>query len=293
MKPVAETTALDLFAATSTGTGLTDSGFAPKLLCAAISQLFANLGVEDATAEHLQSRASDFEAWTTTNLPCLFMTFVTRNGKGRAYVAIPHRLFEQVFVAYYGGGDADPSDREALTHAQSRFAERLAAKLASAISASWLETHSVNFESETIAFSESELCNPESRALFTIVEIVTSLNATERHSISIALSSDVVSKRLGANPNAGTTMQARTNDWAEKLMKQAGSVRLPVRAILARPEIPAARLLTMKCGDVIPIIIPTVVPVSVGGRLFAKAKMGERQGSVAICIENVGKGVAL
>jgi flagellar motor switch protein FliM len=288
-----ETSALNLLASSSGGADLAESGFAPKLLCAAVSQLLANFGIHEAIVEHKHTRSIDFETWAASNLHCLFLTSVVRAKKGCAYVAFPHSLFEQVFVAYYGGYDPDTSKLEAFTPTQIRFAERLASKLSSAVSTSWLEAPLANFESDKIALNEVDLRRPDPQIHFTAIEIVVTLKRSESFTISVAISSDLIAARAGANPYARASSQGQKGDWADKLMRQAGSVKLPVRAILARPEIPAARLLALKCGDVIPIVMPSIVPVTVGGRLFAHARMGEQKGSVAICIENIGKGDSL
>ena len=83
---------------------------------------------------------------------------------------------------------------------------------------------------------------------------------------------------------------AATPEWAGALNKALRDVRLPVRSVLARPEISLVKLLALEVGDIIPLGMPRHVPVTVAGRSFALGSIGEANGNAAIMIDHIEKG---
>jgi flagellar motor switch protein FliM len=67
-------------------------------------------------------------------------------------------------------------------------------------------------------------------------------------------------------------------------------VRLPVRTVLARPELTMSQLMQLKVGDVIPINLSPKVPLLVASKRFAEGTIGEQEGRAALLVESVGKG---
>ncbi|RYD89738.1 MAG: flagellar motor switch protein FliM, partial [Sphingomonadales bacterium] len=80
-------------------------------------------------------------------------------------------------------------------------------------------------------------------------------------------------------------------DWKNKLFGALDNVALPVRSVLARPEMTVAQLLALKPGDVIPVTLSQTVPLLVGNRRFAEGTIGEQDGRAALMIENLNKGL--
>ena len=78
--------------------------------------------------------------------------------------------------------------------------------------------------------------------------------------------------------------------WAGALDKALRDVRMPVRSVLARPEISLVKLLALEVGDIIPLAMPRHVPVTVAGRSFALGSIGEANGNAAIMIDHIEKG---
>jgi flagellar motor switch protein FliM len=74
------------------------------------------------------------------------------------------------------------------------------------------------------------------------------------------------------------------------MIARAGSVPLIVRSELVAAQMPASRLLNLRPGDVVPIPTPVAIPVTVAGRVFATASIGEWQGSAALRIESFSEG---
>ena len=82
---------------------------------------------------------------------------------------------------------------------------------------------------------------------------------------------------------------AASEDWRWRLGAALSQVSLPVRSVLARPEISVAELLALKPGDVIPITLPPRTPLLAGARQIADGVIGEQDGRAALMIEKVGK----
>ena len=82
---------------------------------------------------------------------------------------------------------------------------------------------------------------------------------------------------------------ASSNDaWRRRLGHALAQVSLPVRSVLARPEISVAGLLALKPGDVIPITLAPRTPLLAGSRRIADGVIGEQEGRAALMIERVG-----
>ena len=71
-------------------------------------------------------------------------------------------------------------------------------------------------------------------------------------------------------------------DARDRMIAALMQVCLPVRSVFVRPEMPIARLLALRPGDVIPISLPQHIPLTVAGRLFAHGTLGEADGRAAI-----------
>ena len=81
---------------------------------------------------------------------------------------------------------------------------------------------------------------------------------------------------------------AANQDWRWRLGQALSQVSLPVRSVLARPEISVAELLSLKVGDVIPINLQPRTPLLAGARRIADGVIGEQDGRAALMIEKVG-----
>ena len=75
--------------------------------------------------------------------------------------------------------------------------------------------------------------------------------------------------------------------WRDRLEQAVLQVRLPIRSVFARPELSLEKLIALKPGDIIPVLMPRYVPVSIGDRLFAHGSVGESNGRTAIKIESL------
>jgi flagellar motor switch protein FliM len=77
--------------------------------------------------------------------------------------------------------------------------------------------------------------------------------------------------------------------WRQRLAHALERVGLPVRSVLARPEISVAQLLALQPGDVIPIALPSRTPLLAGTLAIAEGVIGEQDGRAALRVERIGK----
>jgi flagellar motor switch protein FliM len=80
------------------------------------------------------------------------------------------------------------------------------------------------------------------------------------------------------------------SEWRMRLSAALENVRLPVRSVLARPELSVAQLMALKPGDVIPVTLSPTVPLLVGQKHLAEGSIGEQDGRAALMIQQIGKG---
>ncbi|AYJ85234.1 hypothetical protein D3Y57_04200 (plasmid) [Sphingomonas paeninsulae] len=78
-----------------------------------------------------------------------------------------------------------------------------------------------------------------------------------------------------------------TSSWAIDLRDSVLAARLPVRVVLARPELSISTLSRLAVGDVVPIAKPALVPMLAGALRLATGTIDDRDGHVAIRIEHM------
>lgn len=75
--------------------------------------------------------------------------------------------------------------------------------------------------------------------------------------------------------------------WRLRMAGALQEVRLPVRSVLARPQLSVSELMALKPGDVIPITIPSAIPLLVANKRVASGTIGEKNGLAAIQVTSV------
>lgn len=107
--------------------------------------------------------------------------------------------------------------------------------------------------------------------------------------IDLVLPETALQAMLGSSPSG---VRAADAGWASRLTEAVLQAHLPVRTILARPELPLERLLRLAPGDVIPVRLPALVPVSAAGRLIGHGSIGDANGRAAVKLETMEQGFA-
>lgn len=76
-------------------------------------------------------------------------------------------------------------------------------------------------------------------------------------------------------------------EWRARLSHALQDIRLPVRTVLARPEMMMSELMALKPGDVIPVTLPPRAPLIVADQHLALGTLGDREGKAALMIDQM------
>jgi flagellar motor switch protein FliM len=272
---------LDLIAGSVGIATLEETGFAERRLAAAFDELLLRYGEPKDRVRETALRSAIFADWVKGHEADLVCRYSGRSSL-HVHMMLPRVLFDGLFERYYGGaGDAGTVNEP--SKAQLRFAQRIGHDLANVIAAGWQTLAEPAFELIGASFDRDELSATPGGLLILELHLAAC-------TISLALPAELVASMRGRAPAPSAAPKSLQGEWRDRLIERASDVRLPVRSILARPEIPAARLLALKPGDVLPISMPASVPVTVGRRQFAYGALGETHGCAAIRVETIAKG---
>jgi flagellar motor switch protein FliM len=212
--------------------------------------------------------------------------------KGFMLIALPPQLVAQMVDTFYGGAGEIQTDRTSLSKAEIRFLERVGALLVEVIAGAWsdicpISPLLVNVETEVTQLS---FVKDDEQ----IIVLPFAVSGAAFGSITIECIHPVASlraiKALSSVPT-GESARAVDSEWSDRLRDATMQVSFPLRTVFARTELPLTRLLSLQIGDLIPICLPSRIPVTVGGRVFAHASVGESNGRASIRIENLEQGL--
>lgn len=255
--------------------------------------LFATFGTGNPviTAGPLQTIA--FGEWRASQAALAgICRFRLKPIKGSTLMVFPPQLIGQLVDGYYGGTGDVRVDRPELTGAEERFLTRLGAMFIELFSASWAEVAPLTPE---LAATETDLAHV---ALVKETDLVVIQPLMIKGAPFGSTQIDIIYPAAALRPftalsEAGERESATPVDsvWQERIAEAVMQVRLPVRTIFARTELPLTRLLTLQVGDLIPICLPNRIPLTVAGRYFAEGTVGDANGRAAIRIEKIEQGL--
>lgn len=214
--------------------------------------------------------------------------------KGSVLMVIEPDFITSMVDAFYGGsgGPSRTRTRGEFTPTEERLLARLADAVVEKLVETWAEIATLT---ATLASRETNVAyaspvrgdEPVVVQRFTIspgqgrgtvLSIVYPLSALR--SYEAQLSAKV---HADAGPADG--------EWRARLEYALDGVSLPVRSVLARPELSVAQLMALKPGDVIPITLAPKVPLIVANRKLGHGTIGERDGRAALMVEHVERGM--
>jgi flagellar motor switch protein FliM len=210
--------------------------------------------------------------------------------KGGMLVAIEADFIGALVESFYGGSGA-PKPHKGLdfTASEELLLKRLREKLIAILSDHWNQftpvdlsfaVHETNVahigfvrSDEPVVVQRFDVAAGTVRTSIQLVYPLASIRPIEARMAS------KVHDDEDANGNAA---------WRSRMAEALANVRLPVRSVLARPEISVGQLLALKVGDVIPIQLAPRTPLLAGQRHIAEGMIGEQDGRAAMMIEQVG-----
>lgn len=213
--------------------------------------------------------------------------------KGGMLLSVPQPYINQLVDRFYGGDGTVLAARLELSPAEERFFGRLGELIAPMLAAAWAEMISIDPAVAKLDHSGSvPTLVPGTRQV--AVQRFTAESVEGRQvviDLVYPLSLLRTVPQLVAAPESEEAPQVDPV-WQSRLSDAVMQVRLPVRTVFARPELPLAQLLTLQPGDIIPVCLPNHVPVTIAGRIFARGSVGDSNGRTAIKIERIEEGSA-
>jgi len=197
--------------------------------------------------------------------------------------------FVTTFVnTFYGGGEQKVTEKNSFSDMEKRMHERVSNELLAALSHSWasfedFELHISGRDNNPVyadftGMNDLVLCQPFkftfSNGQVFLLEILYTLDAVRYLEALTA-------------PSSGENTGSSDPTWQYELHKAIHEVRVPVRSVLARLTMTLPRLAELKTGDIIPIPTARNLPLIIGGQVFARGNLGEKDGCAAYQIEKL------
>jgi flagellar motor switch protein FliM len=213
--------------------------------------------------------------------------------KGGMLLSLPQNYISQLVDRFYGGDGSVSALRTELSPVEERFFGRMGELIAPMLTAAWAEMIRIDAAVAKLDHSgSSPTLVPGTRQVG--VQRLTAESVDGQQvviDLVYPLSLLRTVPQLVAAPESEEAPQVDPV-WQSRMSDAVMQVRLPVRTVFARPELPLSQLLTLQPGDIIPVCLPTQVPVTIAGRVFARGSVGESNGRTAIKIERIEEGIS-
>ena len=255
-----------------------------------LRDLIRALGAPAIQIERSGAEQVSFAEWSAAAAPAIFWRYHAPPLKGPVMLAGSRSLLLQLVDIFYGGRGQLAAEREELTDAEDRFAARLGRDIGLQLAAAWRGKLAIEPELDCVTADPAKLAAVRADDELFVQRFT--LRGAPFEGRTIMCAYPVAALRGIAGDELLPDMQAGGADpaWAGALDKALRDVRMPVRSVLARPEISLVKLLALEVGDIIPLTMPRHVPVTVAGRSFALGSIGEANGNAAIMIDHIEKG---
>lgn len=254
-----------------------------------LRDLIRALGAATVQVERETTVQMRFADWCQAVSPGLFWRYHAPPLKGPLLLAATRPLLLQLVDIFYGGKGQLAGEREDLTDAEERFAARLGRDMGQQLAAAW--KLGIEPELDCVTGDPAKLAAVRADDDLLVQRFTLRGGVFEGRTILCAYPQAALRGIAGAEPvPEARDMPTIDPVWTSTLNSALKTVRVPVRSVLARPEISLVKLLSLEVGDIIPLTIPRNVPVTVAGRSFASGSIGESNGNAAIMIERIEEG---
>ncbi|WP_260580400.1 flagellar motor switch protein FliM [Sphingopyxis sp. PET50] len=253
-----------------------ESGYAFPLLdgvanqfARSLRELVRALGAPTVQVERQAAEVVRFADWTAAAAPAIFWRYHAPPMKGPVLLAGARPLILQLVDIFYGGKGQLAAERDELTDAEDRFAARLGRDMGLQIATAWGDKFAIAPELDCVTGDPAKLAAVRADDELLVQRFVLRGGPLDGRSIACAYPVAALRGIAGAEPtpDARDTSPADAA-WKATLSGALKEVRLPVRSVLARPEISLVKLLGLEVGDIIPLTIPRNVPVTVAQPQF-------------------------
>lgn len=256
-----------------------------------LRDLLRALGAPTIQVERTGAGQTSFAEWSREAAPAIFWRYHAPPLKGPVLLAAARPLILQLVDIFYGGKGKLAGEREELTDAEERFAARLGRDMGLQLAAAWGDKLPIEPELDCVTCDSAKLAAVRADDELLVQRFTLRGTPFEGRVILCTYPLAALRGIAGAEPVPEIRdTQSADPIWSATLNKALRDIRLPVRSVLARPEISLVKLLALEVGDVIPFTMPRHVPVTVAGRNFAIGSIGEANGNAAIMIEQIEEG---
>lgn len=257
--------------------------------CDAMQDLLARLGCQSPSVTLADAELLSAKMWQARLGASAVRAFAMSPYKGNVIASFDAELIVRLVDIFYGGtGDAEVPQRH-FGSADLRLITRMGDLLVEALPSVWQDIAEVAPEALQ-ADSASKTLHERSSEIIVHSYKVEGVGASPVQicwAYPVGLLRQIPALRPGDFPDA---TPAYDQNWHGRLNRAVMEVSLPLRTIFARPEVPLSRLLVLKPGDIIPVCLPSTVPVTIAGRVFAEGTVGESGGRTAIRISRIAEG---
>jgi flagellar motor switch protein FliM len=209
--------------------------------------------------------------------------------KGGILVSIEPELVGRLVDAFYGGpGIHGERVVKEFSPTEERLLTRLSEALVETLTEMWSEVMPVKAQLSSRETNTAYAALVAADEPVAVTRFAVSLGPRRPCAIDVLYPSAAlraVEANLSGKIHDDTGMTG--SEWRERMSAALGEVRLQARSVLARPTLSVAELLQLKPGDVIPISLPSLVPLLVSGRQIATGRIGEQDGRAALQIEKI------
>ena len=231
-----------------------------------------------------------FESWRTEKPEFTSLhLYRFRPLKGGVLLAIDPDFIAWLVDAFYGGsGSVQPKKAAEFTPTEERLLLRLVDALTNGLAEVWSEVLPVSLqltsrETNTAYATLVRRDDPVAIARYTITTGTfrpTAIDILYPVSSLRVVEGELAAKMLDDGGFVG-------HEWRERMVAALGNVRVRARSVLARPTMKLTEVMRLQPGDVIPIEVPALIPLTVDGRVVAKGTIGEVGNRAALRIKNV------
>jgi flagellar motor switch protein FliM len=243
------------------------------------------------TAEPIETRR--FEDWRA-DLPDFtsLSLYRLRPLKGGMLIALEPLFIANMVDAFYGGAGTGAAHKTTeFTASEERLLARLTEGMIDILVEHWAEVTPLApvLASREINAAYASLVRPDEAVVIQRFTVKPGAGRGTVISILYPLSTlRPIEAELAAKVHDDSG--EGDSEWRNRLGAALENVRLPVRSVLARPELSVAQLMALKPGDVIPVTLSATVPLLVGQKHVAEGSIGEQDGRAALMIQTIGKG---
>lgn len=210
--------------------------------------------------------------------------------KGTVTLRIDAPLVSQLVDRFYGGrGPGAHAERHEFTPTEARLIARLSTQIMNALADCWSEITKLEpvLIGRENGIAQADILPADADVVVQSFEV--DLGGKDKYFIEVVYPQAGLSGIEQSTHGHRAVKETRANDpfWQAQLGRRVEQVRLPVRTVLARPNLKMSELLALKPGDVIPIHIGRHLPLIIGDRVCAQGTIGEQDGCAAFMIEKL------